>query len=170
MQFPVSSGQHHRLNESEWVPVVPPKTQKKDKEPQQQLVAITPSATNGKAAAKVDAILAIEAPPTAELPLPVPPVDPVLLTQYNQTPYIPQPLQAYQQPAATAVEQAQPSLSIFPEMVSGKDLDVTTIITKRLNAMRKLQDNPLDSEAIKLMYNTQKDVSATFLMLLSWTI
>lgn len=25
MQFPVSSGQHHRLNESEWVPVVPPK-------------------------------------------------------------------------------------------------------------------------------------------------
>lgn len=25
MQFPVSSGQHHRLNESEWVPVPPPK-------------------------------------------------------------------------------------------------------------------------------------------------
>lgn len=25
--------------------------------------------------------------------------------------------------------------------------------------MRKLQDNPLDQEAIKLMYNTQKDVS-----------
>lgn len=41
----------------------------------------------------------------------------------------------------------------------GKDLDVTAIITSRLNAMRKLQDNPLDSEALKLMYNTQKDVS-----------
>lgn len=35
---------------------------------------------------------------------------------------------------------------------------MSTIITQRLNAMRKLQDNPLDSEAIKLMYNTQKDV------------
>lgn len=32
MQFPVSSGQHHRLNESEWVPVVPAKPPKKDKE------------------------------------------------------------------------------------------------------------------------------------------
>lgn len=25
MQFPVSSGQHHRLNENEWVPVPTPK-------------------------------------------------------------------------------------------------------------------------------------------------
>lgn len=33
MQFPVSSGQHHRLNESEWVPVEPTKPAKKDKEP-----------------------------------------------------------------------------------------------------------------------------------------
>lgn len=31
MQFPVSSGQHHRLNESEWVPVEPQKPAKEDK-------------------------------------------------------------------------------------------------------------------------------------------
>lgn len=36
MQFPVSSGQHHRANEGEWVPVVPTKPPKKDKEEQQQ--------------------------------------------------------------------------------------------------------------------------------------
>lgn len=36
MQFPVSSGQHHRANEGEWVPVVPTKPTKKDKEEQQQ--------------------------------------------------------------------------------------------------------------------------------------
>lgn len=41
MQFPVSSGQHHRLNENEWVPVVPPKPLKKDKELQKQTAAIT---------------------------------------------------------------------------------------------------------------------------------
>lgn len=41
MQFPVSSGQHHRANESEWVPVSPPKPAKKDKEPQEQQPAIT---------------------------------------------------------------------------------------------------------------------------------
>ena len=40
-----------------------------------------------------------------------------------------------------------------------QELDVTSIITKRLNAMRKLQENPMDSEALKLMYNSQKDVS-----------
>lgn len=30
MQFPVSSGQHHRANESEWVPVERSKPSKKD--------------------------------------------------------------------------------------------------------------------------------------------
>lgn len=48
----------------------------------------------------------------------------------------------------------------FIFLSSVKNLDVSSIITKRLNAMRKLQDNPLDSEALKLMYNTQKDVSS----------
>lgn len=41
MQFPVSSGQIHRANESEWVPVEPTKQPKKDKEPQEQQPAIT---------------------------------------------------------------------------------------------------------------------------------
>lgn len=54
----------------------------------------------------------------------------------------------------------QPTDNIFADTSAGKDLDVTSIITKRLNAMRKLQENPLDSEAIKLMYRTQKDVSS----------
>lgn len=39
-----------------------------------------------------------------------------------------------------------------------QNFDVSVIITQRLNAMRKLQENPLDSEAIKAMYTTQKDV------------
>lgn len=50
-------------------------------------------------------------------------------------------------------------VKLIPTPSLMQNLDVTTIITKRLNAMRKLQDNPLDQEAIKLMYNTQKDVS-----------
>lgn len=44
MQFPVSSGQHHRANEGEWVPVVPTKPNKKDKEEHQQpAITIIPS-------------------------------------------------------------------------------------------------------------------------------
>lgn len=40
-----------------------------------------------------------------------------------------------------------------------QNLDVTSIITQRLNAMRKLQDNPHDSDAMRSMNNAQKDVS-----------
>lgn len=47
MQFPVSSGLHHRTNESEWVPVEPTKPAKKDKE-----VAILPATTEPSVAPK----------------------------------------------------------------------------------------------------------------------
>lgn len=67
MQFPVSSGQHHRLNESEWVTVVPVKPTKKDKEPQQQPLAIMPAP-----------IAVSEVSKTAFAPQPVPPVQPTV--------------------------------------------------------------------------------------------
>lgn len=66
-------------------------------------------------------------------------------------------------PTSPSQSQHQSSDNIFADTGTGKNLDVTSIITKRLNAMRKLQDNPMDSEAIKEMYKTQKDVrSKTF--------
>lgn len=48
---------------------------------------------------------------------------------------------------------------VFPEL-SGPQLDVSSIISKRLQAMRRLQENPMDPEAIKMMYNSQKDMSS----------
>ncbi|KAJ6648026.1 Protein Son [Pseudolycoriella hygida] len=108
MQFPVSSGQHHRLNESEWVPVPPKKP--------------APKAKTEKTIKSIP--VAIMPPPPAPEPVP------------------------------------KPEVNIFPDSKTSNNLDVTTIITKRLNAMRKLQENPMDQEAIKLMYNTQKEMSA----------
>lgn len=64
-------------------------------------------------------------------------------------------------PAPSTATVQHTSDNIFAHKAAPKDLDVTSIITKRLNAMRKLQDNPMDSEAIKLMYKTQKDVRVT---------
>lgn len=52
MQFPVSSGQHHRLNESEWVPVVPSKPVK-GKEGQEQSSAETAVTSKSATAAAV---------------------------------------------------------------------------------------------------------------------
>lgn len=99
----------------------------------------------------------------------IPPVQPeptvcFALPKAVEPPSIPLPVQPVPVPVPVSVPtklSEQPPVSIdniFADQKTSKDLDVTSIITKRLNAMRKLQDNPLDSEAIKLMYNTQKDV------------
>lgn len=81
----------------------------------------------------------VSAPMTALAPVPIPPSKTIATTSDD-------------------VNASQTNDNIFADTSTGKDLDVTSIITMRLNAMRKLQENPLDSEAIKLMYNTQKDV------------
>lgn len=84
---------------------------------------------------------------------------------FSQEPELPRPsFAAPVEPVpapSTAPSVQQTSDNIFAHKAAPKDLDVTSIITKRLNAMRKLQDNPMDSEAIKLMYKTQKDVRVT---------
>lgn len=38
-------------------------------------------------------------------------------------------------------------------------VDISQIVSTRLSAMRKLQDNPHDSEAIKSLHNAQKEVT-----------
>lgn len=64
----------------------------------------------------------------------------------------------------------QPIDNIFADTSTGKNLDVSAIITTRLSAMRKLQDNPLDTEALKSMYNTQKDVRTQIISLQNFLI
>lgn len=39
-------------------------------------------------------------------------------------------------------------------------VDISQIVSTRLSAMRKLQDNPNDSEAIKTLNNVQKEVKS----------
>lgn len=67
MQFPVSSGQHHRANESEWVPVEPTKPTKKDKEPSETTNTDTAVATKPKTTA---ATAATTSKPADDVPLP----------------------------------------------------------------------------------------------------
>lgn len=37
-------------------------------------------------------------------------------------------------------------------------LDISSIVSKRLEAIRKLQENPNDSHALTQMYNAQQEV------------
>lgn len=215
MQFPVSSGQHHRANESEWVPVVPTKP-KKDKEIQEQQPAITIISTvpvnNDNQTKKTEptvlpttgtctlhiifwvggnhtiiiyvcldygynpALVDFQAPEPVPMPVLVPapaprpvpqpisqPVSQPISQPAENTLVQPpkQPLLAIEPAPVPAPQQEQSNDNIFADTSCGKGLDVTAIITTRLNAMRKLQDNPLDTEALKLMYNTQKDVRSS---------
>lgn len=45
--------------------------------------------------------------------------------------------------------------------VVSQELDIGAIVSQRLTAMRKLQENPNDVQAISEMYRAQKDVSMT---------
>lgn len=191
MQFPVSSGTHHRANESEWVPVEPSKSAKKDKEPPEPTNTDTTVATKPK----VSAATSTASKPPDDVPLPttgkfictltrengigiIPFIDFIIRIDYGYStsmftqepelprpsfaaPVVPPPLPASASAQTTVPSGQQTSDNIFADKVAIKDLDVTSIITKRLNAMRKLQENPMDSEAIKLMYRTQKDVCIT---------
>lgn len=39
-----------------------------------------------------------------------------------------------------------------------QNIDIASIVSQRLTAMRKLQENPNDSQAISEMYRAQKEV------------
>ncbi|XP_053657772.1 protein Son-like [Anopheles marshallii] len=49
--------------------------------------------------------------------------------------------------------------NIFNTQSDAPIIDVSQIVSQRLNAMRRLQENPSDSDARQMLYNTQKDMS-----------
>ncbi|XP_032678715.1 protein SON isoform X2 [Odontomachus brunneus] len=104
LQFPVSSGQHHRKTESEWVPVVP-------KKPEPKKLFVPASTTNGK--------LAIMPPPAVQPPL-------------------------------------QPAQTVFP--ANTETVDIGSIVSQRLAAMRKLRENPNDVSALNAMHQAQNEM------------
>lgn len=131
MQFPVSSGQHHRLNENEWVPVVPPKPAKKGKELQQQTPAITITRECSEDAPS-EQLLALPAPVPAPLPVPAPvPAVPVA------TP-VPAPTTVIPEPQLLIESQPQQNISIFPDIYAGKVLQTLIYYQKRIKEKQKL--------------------------------
>ncbi|XP_067615217.1 protein Son [Eurosta solidaginis] len=220
MQFPVSSGERHRMTEA-WVPVVPKEslpplpalpaaTQstsifkadlvknvfEKPIPDEQQEPAFKPaqppsteessihtnntipteSASNDvlvpdAALATTESTVPTEAPAPAAKPL----IDPAIASKpyFAMTPPIviatASTPAALSVPPATAQHSFVPDVPVpssretpsmlFPEQ-SGTGMDVSSIISKRLLAMRRLQENPMDPEAIKMMYNSQKDMSS----------
>ncbi|XP_020808340.1 protein SON [Drosophila serrata] len=176
MQFPVSSGQTHRMNEV-WVPVeskdkvvplpaLPPAKQATDmfKETPKNVFAMPfPQQDQEEPAFKSVGGVSI-APSTATTVYPAPaapmPVPPPVINAKDTAPPVPLAPFKSEVPIPSAKEETPaPSSSIFPE-VAPPSMDVSSIITQRLSAIRRLQDNPGDSEALKMMYHAQRNMSS----------
>ncbi|KAH8294701.1 hypothetical protein KR018_001866, partial [Drosophila ironensis] len=164
MQFPVSSGQTHRMNEV-WVPValeplpsLPPAKQSTNmfKDTQKNVFAKSiPLQQKQEPAFKPleAAAIATAIPPDSAAHEPVPPSLAVAKQSKPEVaaPFVPEVPVPSASPAASAASQ-----SIFQP----PPIDVSSIITERLSAIRRLQDNPADSDAQKMMNNAQRNMSS----------
>ncbi|XP_012540131.1 protein SON [Monomorium pharaonis] len=114
LQFPVSSGQHHRRSENEWVPVTPVK------KPEPKKIFV-PASTN------------LCTTPQSIMPSPVPPP-------------VPQPVP----------QPVQPVQTVFPAIT--ESMDIGSIVSERLAAIRKLRENPNDINALNAMHRAQNEM------------
>ncbi|GFO13804.1 protein son [Plakobranchus ocellatus] len=114
LAFPVSSGSHHRANESEWVPVERPTTS-----------APTPAQS---------------IPPTCQQQTIAPGAAENKIVE-------PEP------------EKPVKNDNIFPDPSEAQKIDIGTIISERLQAVRKLQQNPYDVQALSSIHKAQEQAS-----------
>ncbi|KAJ8678684.1 hypothetical protein QAD02_014471 [Eretmocerus hayati] len=147
LQYPVSSGQQHRKNEKDWVPVPVPPPKKPSRNSR--------NSKGGKPKLFIPAKEVLHNPP---LPLVIPPY---AEQQAQQTAQATLPDESVQPTEATYLPPQQPiaaqpenDQSIFPP-VPTQPLDISTIVSQRLAAMRKLSENPHDVQALSEMYKAQ---------------
>ncbi|XP_047350453.1 protein Son isoform X1 [Vespa velutina] len=105
LQFPVSSGQHHRKTESEWIPVTPKKPEQKK---------------------------------------------PFVPASVSTEPIVPKPC------SVQSIQSIQPV--VFPRTSMAGSVDIGSIVSQRLAAMRKLRENPNDVGALNEMYRAQNEM------------
>ncbi|XP_070506252.1 protein Son [Chironomus tepperi] len=144
-QFPVSSGKQHQQVENTWVPVTTSTV---------ATVSNTTTSTTSSSTTATKQIMTLQkqiqeqlpelAKPKPLPPPPAPPLNPVLSRPYDWK------------------SDDHYCKTIFPTLAPPPEpnCDVSEIISQRLNAMRKLQENPHDVEASKTLYETQQNMSA----------
>ena len=139
-QFPVSSGKQHSLVEKAWVPVT-------TSNGSSSTTTSTTTSSSRKSVVTLSKQIEEQLPELAKpKEKPKTDINPVLTKPYdwkNDDHYCKSIV------PATEVEAAE----------GQPPVDVSEIISQRLNAMRKLQDNPNDVEASKTLYETQQNVS-----------
>ncbi|XP_018575013.1 protein SON isoform X2 [Anoplophora glabripennis] len=141
MQFPVSSGQQHRKGE-EWQPVSPPSQKKVEEKEKTIAPAVTTTTTVTTTTAAISIPLPLEAPP-------LPPELPDISTFDT-----PEPITVPPPPNAPPGPQAFPTPMLEPAV------DIGSIVSQRLTAMRRFQENPNDVQALTQMYKSNKEMQS----------
>lgn len=140
-QFPVSSGKQHSLVENAWVPVTTSNGSS----------STTTTTTTSKSVVTLSKQIQEQLPELAKpksKPKPAVELPPPLTKPYDW-----KSDDHYCKSIVPASE--------IPPPPSEPPVDVSEIISQRLNAMRKLQENPNDVEASKTLYETQQNVRVT---------
>ncbi|KAM7295743.1 serine/arginine repetitive matrix protein 2 isoform X1 [Ixodes scapularis] len=153
-QFPVSSGNQHRIKELEWVPV-----EKPDPSP-----PAAPKSKGGKSAGARDDPDAVGIAKSPPRPLPALPPPPALNT-FSPLPTIATPpvfqVQPERQTVSVAVVPPTPKAVEAPAgTMSGDTNDLADIMKRRVEALKALKENPMDLEAMKVYHNCHKQFQA----------
>lgn len=135
-QFPVSSGKHHSAVENTWVPVTTTKGAT-------STTTTTTTASSSKSVVTLSKQIQEQLPELAQ-PKKSAEINPVLTRPYDW------------KSDDHYCKSIEPIPALEPPPLP--PCDVSDIISQRLNAMRKLQDNPNDVEATKTLYETQQNV------------
>lgn len=179
IQFPVSSGQQHRVSE-DWIPVSPTPAAKagtttaeaeklKTSAPATAtttaptVVTATPAVAGAMPAVATATTAPTAASSIAAPPLPLaieaPPPPPELLLA--QVPLPPEPVAAL----IPAPPNAPPGPQVFPSLPPAPvepspSVDISSVVSQRLTAIRKLQENPHDVQALSEMYKSNKKMQS----------
>lgn len=139
-QFPVSSGKQHSLVENAWVPVTTSNGG--------TTTSTTTTTSTSKSVVTLSKQIQEQLPELAKpKPKVVAEINPVLAKPYDWK----------------SDDHYCKSIVPASDVPSQPPVDVSEIISQRLNAMRKLQDNPNDVEASKTLYETQQNVNLILL-------
>ncbi|XP_077286538.1 son RNA binding protein [Arctopsyche grandis] len=142
-QFPVSSGSQHRGAENEWRPVSPPTV----------ALPVTnnipkpfQNADNSASGTPVKPATPVETKTPHANPVPLPIEHAILST-------MPGMIQAINIPAVP------PGPQVFPTDVTPPTMDIGSIVSQRLTAIRRLQQNPNDAVAMNQITQANQEMS-----------
>ncbi|CAE1258726.1 SON [Acanthosepion pharaonis] len=144
LQFPVSSGSQHRAKESQWVPV--------QKNSASTTLFAAEESVSSSTGSSIQSTAAAAAAFTSDGGLPSEASGPVSKTITAGTNLAAPVLNSQ------TIENKSNGDNVFPDTLQ-QTVDISQVMTERMLAVQKLQENPNDVQALNVMYKAQQEVN-----------